>query len=547
MTFVKEKILTKKTLYILCFCFLTAVEVLSNSLISYVQVSSHLRSVNDILPGWLPGDVLIVARNCTGFAMMLIVFSGYKRNDLLTKTNIVWTVLCLAAVILLPYYKSKTMATFHTYQIQTVIFNVWWLAIAIKKLIYDFFIAKKFKIRFTAASVIWILMTLFMTISVNDTNVWPIWYFLMFAVFFLTPYMDEEKSKLWDGMIDGSIVGFLLLQGVAFLMRPYDEIRYRGMHGNSNIAGIYYLIIYVICLYKLHCLEKQGSKKGKKVFCLLIAGMALALQFMTMCRTAWIVTVLVTFIYGILVVKKLWNKSWMQTFARGIIIIVAMMIMIVPTFMAARWGSTLLPIRVWQGTEYEDGKHVYLEDEVTSEKYTELDELLSNALGRMARIFKIANASNPFVMKVYAAEEIELVEYEWLKDSALQRRVSIYKAYLEDLEWFGHTNAEGNRQMEGIKEMAWHAQNVWIQVLFFYGIFAGVLFLALTVVLFIKDYKQMMKYRENPYAIIPFFFCIIFFCFGSMEVVWYLGQLSLFLIYFTHQPLQSIYCGRGKE
>ena len=430
MIFIKEKILTKRTLYILCFCFLTVVEVLVNSLISCVQVSSHMISINDIFPGWLPGDVMIVARNCTGFAMMLIVFSGYKRKDLVTKVNIVWTVLCLVAVILLPYYKLKTMASFHTYQMQTVIFNVWWLTIVFKKLIYDILVTKKYRIRFTVTSVVWILLTLFMAISNNDTKVWPIWYFFMFASFFLTMYTKEEKTLLWDGMIDGSIIGFLLLQMIAFFVRPYDEIRYRGMHGNSNIAGIYYLIIYVICLYKLHCLEMKGSKKGKKIFYLLIAGMTLALQFMTMCRTAWIATVVVTFLYGIIVVKKLWEKNWGQTFARGAFIIMAMVLMFVPTFMAARWGPTLLPIRVWHTTEYEDGNHVYLEDEVTSEKYTELDEVLSNALGRISKILKITSTGNPFVMKSYAAEEIELVEYEWLKDPALQRRVSIYKAYL---------------------------------------------------------------------------------------------------------------------
>ena len=71
-------------------------------------------------------------------------------------------------------------------------------------------------------------------------------------------------------------------------------------------------------------------------------------------------------------------------------------------------------------------------------------------------------------------------------DEALNIRLSIYAAYLRNLNWFGHPDAEGHYQFADIDYFSWHAQNVWLQMAFSYGIPSGILFLILTVLLFRK-------------------------------------------------------------
>lgn len=543
MKFLKEKILTKKTIYVLCFCLLTVIEVLTNSMLEGIEVSTGYKSIWEVLPGWYPGDILVVARNCTGFVMMILIFSHYKFRELFSIPNIVWTVFCFVIVKFIPDINLWAQDDFNSYQVQTVVLNVWWIFIAIKKLVYDYLFYKKAKFKLSATSVVWILMTFFMAISVNENNIWPVWYLVMFGIFYLTTYSEKERKALWDGMIDGCVFGCLCMFGLACLSRPYDELRYRGLHGNSNIAGVYYLVIYMMLLCKLHVLDFEKAKKWKKAICLLLAGAVLSLQFFTMCRTAWIVSVVLTLVYGVLVVRKVCNKKWTFVLLRWSAIVLSMAIMFIPTFQAVRWGPTLNVVRVWQPGEKECERFVQFAENANSLTYTEFNEMMEEAIGRVANILITARANNPFVMRTYAMEEnvMEIVELDYLNDSTLKIRISIYKTYLERLRWLGYKNSEGHFDIANSVEEVWNAQNVWIQMLYFYGVFSGVLFIVLTIMLFVKNYKKIVADKKNPYVVITFLLCIVFFGFGSMEVVWGLGQLSLFLIFFTNMPINSIY------
>ena len=550
MKFLKENFLTKKTLYVICFCLLTVIEVLTNSMLEGIEISTGYKAISELLPGWLPGDIFVVAKNCTGFVMMIFIFSNYKPRELFSLINIVWTIVCFAIVIFVPNIKVWVQGSFNTYVAQTIVLNAWWIFIAIKKLVYDYFVEKKAKIKLTAISIVWIAMTFFMAISVNENNIWPVWYLVMFGIFYLTMYSEKERKALWDGMIDGCVVGFLCMFVVACLSRPYDELRYRGVYGNSNIAGVYYLIIYMMLLCKLHVLDVEKAKKWKKAICLLMAGGVLSLQFFTMCRTAWIVSMVLTFVYGVLVVRKVCNRKWTFVLVRWSAIVLSMVIMFVPTFQAVRWGPTTEIVRIWQPEEKGSFYAVQFADEVTYSRYTEFNEMLEGALGRVTNVLKLASMEDPFVLKAYAMEQnvIEIKELDWLQDSTLKIRVSIYNTYLENLRWFGHKDAEGHFAIVDSVERVWNAQNVLLQMLYFYGVLSGGAFIILTFMLFIKNYKKLVVYKKSPYAVIPFLFCIVFFGFGSMEAVWGLGQLSLFLIFFMNMPINRV-CERknGEE
>lgn len=525
MQSIREKLFTKKTLYILCFMALNLIEFLRG--------------------GSMPGHVWYVAINCTGIVMLVLIASAYKIKEFCTVTNAVWTALCLIFMVALPFHWVNHMGEYLLWQVETAVFNVWWIVIFAKHLAYKIFIKKRMKIKWSAPAKIWAIMLLLMFASVAYHNIWPLWFLLMFGIFYLTAYSPKDRENLLNGMIDGTIASFFVLQIFAFGVRPYDELRYKGFHDNCNMAALYYLVIYLMCLYKLHLLECKKAKRGWKIFYLLGAGGMLSFQFITMCRTAWITSVVVTFVYGILVVRKLWEKKWTAVFGRGILIVAAMLVTFLPVFLCARWLPTIAPGRVWYQGEYQNQDLIHKEDPPTSEKYTELDELLEEALGRVFSVIKSASAKldNPFVLEAYAAEEVviekaEEIELQWVHDAGLKQRLTIYKAYWDDLTWVGNKKGTGFYQITE-EYHSWHAQNLWLQIAYFYGIPAGILLVILTGMLFVYNYKKMMKNRENPYAIIPFFLCVIYFCFGLMEVVWNTGQLILFLMFFVHMPFDN--------
>lgn len=515
----KKKIFCKRTLYIMCFLVLNIIELLRNG-------SS--------------GNIWLVANNCIGIVMMFIVFSGYKINNFITVSNAIWSGLCFLFMVILPFHWKNHIGEYLLWQVETAVINVWWIFIIMKHQLYLIFIKKSLKIHFNTSAIIWSAMLLLMFFSVNQNKIWPLWFLFMFLAFYLTQYAKEDREILWNSMLDGNIIGFFILQIYAYGLRPYDQLRYRGYAENCNMAALYYLIIYVMCLCKLHQLHMNEAKMRHKIFYIIGAGGMLSFQFLTMGRTAWIMSVIVTILYGIIVVKKLWNKKWKQVICSGIIIVAAMVITFLPVFNSCRWLPTLSPGRVWYAGEYNDETLIHREDPPDSEKYTELDEFLESVFGRIAMTIKRADAINPFVLKVYAAEErerVELLEPEWLTDQGLRIRLTIYKTYLRDMTWNGHDASEGYYYIGDSDYFSWHGHNLWIHIAYYYGIPVGILLIMLTIVLLIFDLKKIFQYQEKWYSIVPFFICVTFFGYGLMEAVWYVGQLILFMVFFVHLPI----------
>ncbi len=518
------------------------IEIIRNCTFVEMEVPTGVIRLSQVLGGLNMQDLWLIATACTGIVMMVIVFSAYKIKSFCTISNGIWTTLCIVAMAYMPYHKSSTGASYHLWQTEIAVVNVWWLFIIVKALLWKWIKSDKKKSKWNVSGILWALLTLCMVLSVNESKVWPVWYFAMFGVFYLTEYTKEDKENLFKGLVDGSILSFCIVQVAAFFLRPFDELRYMGLHYNSNMAGLYYLIIYVMCLFKLHRLhmECQDKKKtGGKIFYTLLAGVTLSLQFMTICRTAWIVSVVVTVLYGIFVLRKIWQETYKKIIVRGVILVCSMAITFLPVFMAARWAPTVLPIRVWYSDEWGVSWNVTIQDEPTSEKYTDLDEFFEEALGRIVKVLSVAKQSNPFVLKAYAGsaetayEHVDLIELTWLKDQALRERITTYKAYLEDMTLLGNSNTEGYYHLgEGLYH-SWHAQNLWLQIAYYYGAIAGAILILLSICITVYGYRIMKKYKDNPHAIIPFFICIVFFGFGLMDVVWNPGQLVLFLVFFT--------------
>lgn len=512
------KLLTKRCLYVLCFMALNLIELLRAS---------------------QTGDVWYVAVNCTGLVVMVMLGSVYPLKEFCDLWNGIYTVLCVCAMIGAGIYGHYHEGAYCLWQIETAVMNVWWIGILVRYLFRKVIVEKTVRFRPGVTGWLWIAMSVLMIASVSQ-KVWPLWYLLMFGIFYLTDYKPEDQRALWDGMINGTLISFFCIQIYAYGFRPYDELRYKGAFANSNMAALYYLIIYLMCLYKLHILEQEKGKKGWKLFFFTGAGGMLSFQLYTMGRTAWVTSLVITVLYGLLVMRRIRKEKWSRVICRGGALALAMMLTFLPVYYTIRWLPTVLHHPVWYDGEYSVEK-VHSYDPADSDKYIEFDEFMESLLGRVAGTLKKLGARSPFAIQACAAEpempRVKLVQVPWTEDRAILNRLTIYKAYWDDLTWYGNGPEKGYYIIGEGKYHSWHAQNLWLQIAYYFGIPAGCLMIVLSVAMLVHQGREMFLHREDPYAVIPFFVCVLFAVFGLTEVVWYPGQLIFFLIFFVQHPI----------
>lgn len=503
--------MNKRLLYTICFIAL--------NLLDFVRNTQN-------------GDIWSVAANCTGLVMMIIVGSAYARKDILNPFFYVWSVLCAGAIVAVACLQETHIFGIYKWALVAALLNVWWLGLFVRLLGKRLLIEKSLSLKPGLTGWIWLFMSVFMIFSVSG-RAWPLWFLLMFGIFYITRYSQKDMFALLNGMVDGTILTFFILQIYAYGFRPYDQVRYVGAFSNCNITALHYLIVYAMVLFKLHILHEKKAGKFYKLIFFIGAGGLLSFQFLTMGRTAWVCSILLTLLYGILVMRKLWKKKWKQLIGWGAALVLCMVCTFPLVFGTVRWLPTVLHHPVWYAGEYSEDK-VHSFDTADSWKYVEMDEFLEAVFGRISGTFRV-RINNPFVLKAYAAdyETISQIGSETM-DPALRIRLSIYKAYLDDMTWFGNPQTAGHYQLEGLDYFSWHAQNVWLQMAYSYGIPAGILFVILTVVLLRKSYLNIKG--KNVFAIVPFFICVIFFGYGTMEMVWNTGQLILLLIFFVQHP-----------
>ncbi len=513
-------IATKRTLYILCFAALNLIE---------------------FLRGTQTGNIWKAAANCTGLVTAVIIISVLPLRELIDRINGIYVLLCAAAMAAAHIYWQLHPGVFPWGQVQTAILNICWMGIVLRYFFKKIVVEKSIPFRPGAAGWLWIAMSVLMILSVSGRWL-PLWFLLMFGAFYLTDYGREDRKALWDGMIDGTILSFFAMQIYAYGFRPYDELRYKGPLSNSNMTALYYLIVYLMCLYKLHLLQERKAKRGIKLFYLTGAGGMLCFQIFTMCRTAWIAAFVITVCYGILVVKRIWGCGWLGTICRGAALLLAAGLTFLPVYGTIRWLPVILHHPIWYEGEYRVEK-VHSYDSPDSEKYVDLNEFMEALLGRIINTLKSAGRRRPFVLYAYAAESetmdmerVDLVWVPWTEDLSLRERLTIYKAYWDDLTWYGNGPDKGFYLIGEGDYFSRHAQNLWLQIAYTYGIPAGILSVILSVFLLFVHGKSVLHEKENPYAVMPFFVCVLYVVFGLMEIVWNPGQLVMFLMFFVQHP-----------
>jgi len=113
-------------------------------------------------------------------------------------------------------------------------------------------------------------------------------------------------------------------------------------------------------------------------------------------------------------------------------------------------------------------------------------------------------------------------------------RKEIYLLYFKNLNFKGHILTDGYYQITP-EYHAWHAQNVFLQIAYYYGIPSGILFFFLILAagwLGVKGFLLNPIRYEN---LIPILVWLVFVVIGLLECVWNPGQLILTLLFLVQK------------
>lgn len=374
----------------------------------------------------------------------------------------------------------------------------------------------------------------------------PFMTLLVFGFLFCLSFSKEEKIALANDLIYGVMAGFWLLQGSAFAFRPYTEgyIRYRGMYYNSNMYSLLCLTIMVLTLVKLYEVRK---KKGIKNICYIL--LLLQYCFSISCivysigRITMVLAGLFTLLYLIFLLWEHRKIYWKKVCVLGGITVCSFCLVLPGTYLAIRY----LPLVLTYQVEYQDEYYIR-GDMFNPEDYVSAGEFSEEFFGRLAKLW-MKNTKKPVTEVVTENEEGEEIVTTLLPEdplygtrryyidyqegyNAVELRVAIWRTFLDQTNLWGHTSEEYIQYITPYKGYG-HAHNIFVQMIFQYGIVAGIMFVCWMALYLMQALKHLKAHADSAYGLLPIGVWILVIGFGCVEADWFLGQIPWFLLLFT--------------
>ncbi len=507
----------KRMLYMLCFCVLGIVD------------QRTMTCGNDVGNNTfrLIGAIMIAA----------IILSHYKWGDIVRykKYHMAWSIFAgIAFPVFYVVGRSWHVVAIICFLTLLAVF-IWGYVVI---LTFTGFVIEKKQPRLNKKPMaVWAVMMLLMVFS-RYNSWWPISYFIMFLCFYLTDFNETERTDFFEGALNGIILIFIIFQGLCFLYRPYDSIRYNGLYTNCNNNAIFYVVVLTAALTKLYGAVNSPCENGKKLKIYYFLGTEVVLSFiiMTAGRAAMGAAFVMIVFTSVFLYREIGKKALLQTVAAGILCLC----LIFPVcFAAARYIPPLRHHPIWFDAEWNESK-VHSWDPWDSEKYVELNEVLMEAFGRMAT-FAESMIDHLFpALKAAAAEPVAgTLEVSVLDESqsgdAVAIRGAIYRHYWKNLNWRGHTKEEVRIYLlPGY--LVQHAHNIFLQFGTDFGIPVMILF-AVMIIWPLAVCTKRLAAGKNASCLGSCLWLLIPLTFGMFEYSWRIGTMPIFTLFFAWRDI----------
>lgn len=492
----------RRILYSICFCM-------------FCVIDQRIRTAYGE-NGWLE-----TFRDLTGAVMAVLILSHYRLDDFRKRKipYLIWTAAGVMGGGLALLRAARNNGAMNHWIV--IFLDVLLFGYIIIHMVIDFAVEKK-RVRLNRKfGFVWLLMMLLMVFSKSDL-VWPIFYLIMFGCFYLTDYDKAEREDMLQGMLDGIILSFFLLQGLAFVFRPYDEVRYKGIYFNTNTNALFYVEVLAAVLSKILYTARKNACRWLRLYYWLGAGVVLAFLFMTVGRTGWVTAF-------VLILVFLWagkaGEFKKGILKRGLILVLCACLTFPLCFGAARYLPPLFHHPIWYGDEWNENR-VHSWDPWDSEKYVKLDDLMAFALGRLWGSIEMLLGQSPFLLKAQAEEgQIRGISPSYDAKVGMDVRWEIYRYYLSHLTLWGNAK-------KGNQEWGYHGHNIFLQFGTDFGIVALGFFMVLCGWGLISFVRRFLKDRDEEH-IVWLLFLLNTLVYGLLENVWGAGSITVLLMFFS--------------
>jgi len=498
----------KSVIYTLCFFFLCVID-------------QRLGSVGGLMQFFWS--------NCVGFSFAIVILLQYKIKDFFKLKYLIWTILCAIAAPVATILRSPDIPACQWYP---AVANVILYGYLIIRTI-DFHIHNRWDKKDYFMPSFLVISLLGMGLSRND-NLWPWYYLMIFGTLSFTNFNEKERATVFDSLSNGILLGFFIIQGLGFVFRPYDVVRYNGMYANPNINALFYSIVYCAFLAKL--MKFLFAKKMKLrvlgiIVTLFFSGGMWAFIIFTGCRSALVSLAATTAFAGIMILVKGTKKELLKHLALVPGLVLCIVITIPLVYSCIRYLPAYFHHPVWFASEYSESK-VHSWDPIDSEKYISPEEAFDYYLGRYftntepESDSRSASARSRSVI-TRSAPPAALTENT---NNSMEIRAAVWKYYGSKLNLFGHLQEEHGVQVTP-EYYAPHTHNFIMQFLFDFGILWGLLPLLFVIVKIIFYTKRECTQKDaSLFMILPL--CgINLISFGLTELFWRNGYLGLVLFF----------------
>lgn len=504
----------RRLLYALCFCM-------------FCVIDQRTKTCSG-LDGWLE-----TFQDFTGVVMAVIIMSHYRFEDFWKRKvpYLVWSAVSVVGGIAAIWWGKNNYYFFNDWIVKVI--DVVLVGYILIHTFISVVLEKQYPKLNKKFSILWLVMMVLMIVS-RSTYIWPFCYLVMFGCFYLTDATKEEQDDLFQGMLDGIILGFFILQGLCFVFRPYDLVRYQGIYHNPNLNASFYLEVLAAVFTKLVYVTKQQCNKWVRLYYWVGAGVVLSFELLTIGRAGWLTAIIFVGLFLWFLCKIQASKRWLKNLlALSLCVILAFPL----CFAAVRYLPPVFHHPIWFWGEWSE-ERVHSWDPWDSEKFIDVDEYFEAAVGRIAKGFEDLLGHSPFVIKAEAAElppnKIPVLTEKEAKDAFLVRS-NIYKYYFTHLNLWGHPYEEQGFQLA---EHYWigHAHNIFLQYGTDFGIPVMILFAGLiisSIVMLLRRVNRDIKAED----VACLMFVLIPVMFGMFEYSWGVGSLTITMLFFAWKTI----------
>lgn len=541
--YIKKTLYLRRLFYVLCFALLCMIDQVIGAATGYIQYG---------------------LKNYVGIIIAGIILTSFKARDFLKIPYFIWLIFCfICKEYILTWWRSDID---NYLELNTNLVGVLIYGILVIRLIYLWTIERKRNRLNIVAFVFWILLMIGMIIIRSDFS-WPKIVLIVFLLFYNTDFEEDILKNLYLGMIEGIILGFFIIQGQAWLFRPYDMLRYEGMYSHPNMNALFYCCVYCAVLCKWYHMKLTKRRWYSKGICIVLAGLVVGLTIFTGSRTALITMLCVSLVFLIFQMISRKKGKIMELIIGGLILFTSVALSILPAYNSIRYIPALVDSPIYFESDDQE-KKINKGDAVNSEKYIELEEALEGLSLRFLWFVSndiasktVFNFLNPMV--AHASDWSEWVdEYSYynrndevyiepgtdskhplltsndLRDP-FKIRMGIYGFFVDKLKIFGEENSEPGVWLAR-NYYATHTHNVLLQMAYDFGILIGLLFVVLLIMLYNKVIFGCIERKNGSWYYQLFVmagFITVFVVFGMLEISWIYGQLSFTMFWIVQYPV----------